>query len=327
MYEALSAAIHSADKVALFMHVRPDGDAAGSALAAKRFLENLGKKVDILIENISELRQQLKILPGFSEIGKCRFHRYDLGIALDTATSGRLGTKCQGIFFGRCSEHAVVDHHVSSEDFGEIVVRESYAAATAEILYRIFNEHDKTAIDKDVATCLYAGIITDSGALTFSNTSVETLNIAAKLAEYGVDRYNIIQKLFKEERREVFALKLRVLSGAEFLAGGKCGLIVFRQSDFAATGTSDLDTEGLINNIVNIEGVDLAIAASERDDLSSYQVSVRAKNGVNAATFAEKFGGGGHVCASGLRLLKGGEEGLNELRKAAEEYLSGIDAE
>lgn len=325
MYEALSAAIHSADKVALFMHVRPDGDAAGSALATKHYLENLGKKVDILIENPLELRQQLKILPGFSEIGKCRFSRYDLGIALDTATSARLGTKCQALYYGRCSEHAVVDHHVSSEDFGEIIVREPGAAATAEILFRIFSEHDKNAIDLNVATCLYAGIVTDSGALTFSNTSEETLTIAAKLAAYGVDRYTVVQKLFKEERREVFNLKLRVLSRAEFPAQGRCGIIVFKQSDFAATGTSDLDTEGLINNIINIEGIDLAIAASEREDMNSYQVSVRAKNGVNAAKFAEKFGGGGHVCASGLRLLKGGEEGLAELKKAAEEYLSEND--
>lgn len=325
MYEALSAAIHSADKVALFMHVRPDGDAAGSALATKHYLENLGKKVDILIENPLELRQQLKILPGFSEIGKCRFRRYDLGIALDTATSARLGTKCQALYYGRCSEHAVVDHHVSSEDFGEIIVREPGAAATAEILFRIFSEHDKNAIDLNVATCLYAGIVTDSGALTFSNTSEETLTIAAKLAAYGVDRYTVVQKLFKEERREVFNLKLRVLSRAEFPAQGRCGIIVFKQSDFAATGTSDLDTEGLINNIINIEGIDLAIAASEREDMNSYQVSVRAKNGVNAAKFAEKFGGGGHVCASGLRLLKGGEEGLAELKKAAEEYLSEND--
>ena len=325
MYEALSAAIHSADKVALFMHVRPDGDAAGSALATKHYLENLGKKVDILIENPLELRQQLKILPGFSEIGKCRFRRYDLGIALDTATSARLGTKCQALYYGRCSEHAVVDHHVSSEDFGEIIVREPGAASTAEILFRIFSEHDKNAIDLNVATCLYAGIVTDSGALTFSNTSEETLTIAAKLAAYGVDRYTVVQKLFKEERREVFNLKLRVLSRAEFPAQGRCGIIVFKQSDFAATGTSDLDTEGLINNIINIEGIDLAIAASEREDMNSYQVSVRAKNGVNAAKFAEKFGGGGHVCASGLRLLKGGEEGLAELKKAAEEYLSEND--
>lgn len=325
MYEALSAAIHSADKVALFMHVRPDGDAAGSALATKHYLENLGKKVDILIENPLELRQQLKILPGFSEIGKCRFRRYDLGIALDTATSARLGTKCQALYYGRCSEHAVVDHHVSSEDFGEIIVREPGAAATAEILFRIFSEHDKNAIDLNVATCLYAGIVTDSGALTFSNTSEETLTIAAKLAAYGVDRYAVVQKLFKEERREVFNLKLRVLSRADFPAQGRCGIIVFKQSDFTATGTSDLDTEGLINNIINIEGIDLAIAASEREDMNSYQVSVRAKNGVNAAKFAEKFGGGGHVCASGLRLLKGGEEGLAELKKAAEEYLSEND--
>lgn len=325
MYEALSAAIHSADKVALFMHVRPDGDAVGSALATKRYLENLGKRVDIFVENHAELRQNLRILPGFSDIGKCRYRRYDLGIALDTATAARLGTKCQGLYFGRCGDHALVDHHYSSENFGEIIVREPNAAATCEILYKFFAEHDNSAIDQDVATCLYAGLITDSGALTFSNTSVETLNIAAQLAAYGVDRYTIIQKLFKEIRREVFQLKLRVLSRAEFLADGKCGLIVFKQSDFAATGTTDLDTEGLINNIVNIEGVSLAIAASEREDMNSYQFSVRAKDGVNAAAFAEKFGGGGHICASGLRLLKGGEEGLNELRTAAEEFLSAQD--
>ena len=324
MYERIAGAVHAAETIAVFMHVRPDGDCVGSALATKKFLSNLSKKVDVYIENIGELRKNLAILPGFDSIGKPKLKKYDLGIALDCATAGRLGNACSGIYFSRCAERAVIDHHsVGDVSFADISVKEPAAASTTQILFKIFSEIDASAIDLDVATCLYAGLITDSGALTFSNTSEETLYVALQLSKYGVDRNFLIQKLFKEERPEVFRLKIRVLSRAEFLFGGKCGFIAFRSEDFAETGTTDLDTEGIINNIINIEGVVLAIAASEKD-ANCFQVSVRAKNGVSAAAFTEIFGGGGHVCAAGCRIFKGGDEALEELKSAAERFMEGI---
>ncbi len=321
MYERVSSAIHAADTVAVFMHVRPDGDSVGSALAAKKYLENLSKEVDVYVENRDELRKNLAILPGFDSIGISNRKKYDLGIALDTATASRLGAASSGVYFSKCAEHILIDHHAVGENFAAITVKEAGAASTTQILYKIFAEHDRSAIDRDVATCLYAGLVTDSGALTFSNTSEETLRVALELSRYGVDRYTLVQKLFKAQSKQVFDLKLRVLSRADFFADGRCGMIVFRKSDFAATGTTDLDTEGIINNIIDIEGVSLAIAASEKDP-NCFQVSVRAKDGVNAAAFTELFGGGGHVCAAGCRIFKGGDEAIAELKSAAERFLS-----
>ena len=321
MYERVSSAVYAAESVAVFMHVRPDGDSVGSALATLKYLTNLSKKVEIFIENTEELRQNLSVLPGFGSIGKTTLKKYDLGIALDCATAGRLGVRCAGVYFSACAERVLIDHHFVSESYADIVVREPSAASTTQILYKVFRELDSSAIDKDVAACLYACLITDSGALTFSNTSEETLRVAAELAGYGIDRDLLVRKLVKEERLEVFRLKLRVLSRAEFLSGGKCAVIVFRKSDFAATSTTELDTEGIINNLINIEGVTLAIAASEKD--SCFQVSVRAKDGVNAAAFTEIFGGGGHVCAAGCRIFKTGDEAIAELKNAAERFLAG----
>ena len=229
MYERIAGAVHAAETIAVFMHVRPDGDCVGSALATKKFLSNLSKKVDVYIENIGELRKNLAILPGFDSIGKPKLKKYDLGIALDCATAGRLGNACSGIYFSRCAERAVIDHHsVGDVSFADISVKEPAAASTTQILFKIFSEIDASAIDLDVATCLYAGLITDSGALTFSNTSEETLYVALELSKYGVDRNLLIQKLFKEERPEVFRLKIRVLSHAEFLCGGTCDFIAIR---------------------------------------------------------------------------------------------------
>ncbi len=322
MYERITKKLFSAETIALFMHINPDGDCVGSSLALYHYLLNMGKDVYVFTEEKADIRENLKILPNIDVINSRALKRYDLGIALDCGAASRMGKICSGVFFNKCEDHACFDHHQTSEPFVEDLVFEN-VAATCQILYKFMVENDESFIDRNVAMCLYAGMVTDSGAFSFSNTTEETLQIAAKLLKYGLNSYEIIFKLTKEERPEVFKLKARTLSNAQFFLDGRVGLITFLQDDFKETGTLPKDTEGMINNIVNVKGVKLAISISEMEGVSAFKVGVRSKDGVDAGKFAALFGGGGHFNASGCRIYATLTETVEKLLNAAKEILDG----
>lgn len=326
MYERITKRLFSAESVAVFMHINPDGDCVGSSLAMYAYLKNLGKTVDVYVEKKEDIRENLRILPNIEAIGACEGRHYDLGIALDCGSASRMGNASAKVYFDKCDERICFDHHETSEPFADETVFEN-VAATAQILYKFFKENDASAIDKDVATCLYAGLLTDTGAFAFSNTSDETLRIALELRSYGIDAYRLLYKLVKEERREIFELRNRVLGRAKFFLNDRMGLIAFMRSDFEATGTQDKDTEGIINSLINIEGVKIAVSVAEMADKRAFKVGIRTKDGVHAGKYAALFGGGGHANASGCRIYADYDETVKRLTEAAKLVLDGDGAE
>lgn len=324
MYERITKKLFSVNTVALFMHINPDGDCLGSALAMYKYLTNMGLRVDVFAEDSNEIGAKYAILPNVNIINAKTAGRYDLGIAVDCAGASRLGKRQSDIFFGKCEDHACFDHHSTSEPFVEDLIYEN-TASTTQILYKFFVENNPKYIDKDVAVCLYAGLVTDSGAFAFSNTTVETLEIASKLLKYGFDGHEIIFKLMKEETPEVFALKTRVLTGAKFYFDGQLGIIAFRKQDFIETKTTPKDTEGIINNIINIKGVKFAVSIAEMNECQAFKVGIRSKDGASASAFAKAFGGGGHFNASGCRIYADYETTTAKLIATAKSLLENND--
>ncbi len=320
MYESITKKLLSVSTIALFMHINPDGDCIGSALAMYKYLKNMGLDVSVFAENSADISSKYDILPNIKVINSKPAGHYDLGIALDCGSAQRLGRRQAGIFFDKCADHACFDHHASSEPFVEALVFEN-VAATAQILYKFFKETNPVFIDKEVAECLYAGIVTDCGAFSYSNTTQETLQIGADLLKFGIDGYNIIFKLMKEETPAAFALKTRVLSKTQFFFDGQLGIVSFRKEDFAITGTTPKDTDGIINNVINIKGVKFAVSLAEMDDVTAFKIGIRSKDGASAAEFAEAFGGGGHFNAAGCRIYADYDTAINKLVKTAETLL------
>ncbi len=320
MYESITKKLFSAETVAVFMHVNPDGDCVGSRLALYHYLRNLGKEVYVFTEVKEDIREKLSFLPSIEAINSKSLKRYDLGIAVDCGSASRMGKNCSLIFFNKCDDHACFDHHETSEPFVDDLVYEN-VSSTCEILYKFMVENDASAIDYNVALCLYTGMVTDSGAFTFSNTSEKTLEIASKLLKYGINGHQVIYKVIKEETPEIFALKARTLAGAQFYMDGQVGIITFLKDDFEKTGTSPKDTEGIINNIVNIKGVKLAISVAEMEDQPAFKIGIRSKDGVDAGKFASLFGGGGHFNASGCRIYANLTETMEKLLRASKQIL------
>lgn len=322
-YEKAINLLSENQNIAVFMHINPDGDCISSALALCLFLKKLSKNVVCFSQNFdsSVIPQKLTFLPSIEIINAVSPQKeYDLTVGVDVADAGRLGDQCFRLFM-KGKKTLVIDHHIADREFAQNVIRESKSASTTQIVYKLLRKFDEKLIDKDIATCLYTGLVTDSGCFSFSCTSTETHKVAAELLQYGFDAAEIVRKVMKECPKNIFRLKNKVLSKAEFFDSDTIGLISFSSEDFANTNTSEKDTDGIINSIIDVKGVEIAIAISEVAP-KSYKVSFRTKHNVDASACARCFGGGGHFNAAGCRVYGYYEDVKSNILSAVREIAS-----
>lgn len=321
MYTKFVNVIKKCQTFAIFTHINPDGDAVGSSLALHTYLLNAGKTSHLFLPNSDKnIPPKLTFLPGTDEYNKnAPMADYDCAIALDCGDVSRLSDENLRIFI-KCKNRIVIDHHESHEAFAPLTMLEINSASTTQIVYKLLRATDKKYIDKNVALLLYVGLVTDSGSFSYTSTSAETHNVAAELLDYGIDAGYVSRKVMKDTPHNIFNLKNRVLSKTKFFENNAIAFVSYIDDDFEATGTTEADTEGIINNILDIDTVEIAISLAEIKD-KAYKVSFRTKEKVNAANLAKIFGGGGHANAAGCRVYGYFEDVCNKLISAATEML------
>ncbi len=292
--------IEKANSVAIICHVSPDGDTIGSGLALYKFLRNCGKKVleilceDEVGEKFDFLRDGIDIKRDLSDE-----NTFDLAVCVDVATAERMGDVRR--FYYRAKDRFVIDHHKTNDFSSDELFLSTDVTSVAEALYEVFSFVNISAIDESVAKCLYAGILTDSGAFYFPSTTTHTHYVLSKLYEYGINANEIYYNLFKKISKNVFKLHTSVLKNACFENNSQIAVLTFLQKDFLETSTSISDTEGCINKIQDVDSVIIAISIAEVSD-NSYKVSFRSKGEVDVSVCADRFGGGGHKNAAGCRI-------------------------
>lgn len=282
--------IKAANKILVTAHVQPDGDAIGSTLAVMQMLRAMGKTAQIFIDDT--VRKNLHVLPHFEEIRRpAEGEKFDADLLLVLDTSpDRLGN------VRKMTDAPIlnIDHHVTNKgDEGELYV-EPEAAATCEIVFKLAKELD-AEITPDIATCLYTGIATDTGFFQFSNTRAQTLHTAAELITCGVKPNFISEELEKRSAAEVQGMRVALNSMKIFYDGKVAGMFL----DLETMKKFD-STEGFIDLIRVIDGVDVAFIISEREE-NFCRVSMRSK-GVDVSKIANSLGGGGHIRAAGCTL-------------------------
>lgn len=321
-YSDVINALKNSRKVAVFMHINPDCDCIGSAIALSLFLRNDGKKATFFSPDLTTtdmIGDKCRFLPTFDTFNQSEDMEFDLAVAVDTGDKGRLGDTAARLFF-KIKNKVVIDHHAIHEDFTPITLREADSASTTQILYKVFCEYDEKLIDKNVATALFAGLVTDSGGFSFDNCTAETFAVASKLVAYGINNSLICERLLKETPPNVYELRNRVLSGTKYYENGQIAIIVFTKKLFEETNTKEADTDGIINFVRDITGVEVAISISEAGE-KKYKVSFRTKHKADAAACAKCFGGGGHVRAAGCRVNGYFESVYDKILSAAREML------
>jgi phosphoesterase RecJ-like protein len=195
----------------------------------------------------------------------------------------------------------VIDHHLTQEDWADIKLVVTEAAAAGEIAAELIEQWN-IEIDAAIATALYVAIASDTGWFQFSNTRPFTHRLAATLIEKGVDTDRIYQHLYRNERAERVALQTRAMQSMELLANGRLAVMRISKKDFAETHANVPDTENLINVPLQIRTVQVSVLVTEPLDDGPVRVSLRSKGQIDVARFAEQFGGGGHARAAGLKL-------------------------
>jgi len=309
--------LKSANHIALFCHINPDCDTICSALALRAFLIKQGKAVDLFCDG--ELKFDMVNLPQADTLNPNNpLGSYDLTVAVDCAAEERIGKYVS--LFKRGKSTLCIDHHLHDRDYAKYNYIDSHAGATAELIWLIIQGWEKSAVDVDIATLLYTALITDTGNFSFSNTGARTLAIASELLRFGVEPAAISYEHFKEIRFDTFKLKARCLAKAQFFEEGKIGVISFLSEDFKATGTTSANSSNLVNEIVNISGVEIAVSITEVKP-NSYKISLRTHKDADANAIAMTFGGGGHKNAAGFMMNGFYGNVLDDILKACKDHL------
>lgn len=294
------AFIESVDDVLVVSHVNPDGDAISSTAAVGWLLQSLGKTYTMMNEGpcppkFHYLYGADRIIDASKETDRRLFRHV---IAVDCADFQRIGKVAE--WFADDVRIVNIDHHPTNDYYGEVNLIRADAAATAEILFDLL---DLFSIewDQDIATCIYTGLLTDTGGFRYANTNSHVMNVAARLLNYGVEASHIAEHLLERMTKSHVSLLKRALNTLKFNEDETIGWLAVRLSDMEETKAANEDLEGLVNYARNVEGVEVGILFKEvQEDV--YKVSMRSAGKANVAEIAQSFGGGGHIRAAGCTI-------------------------
>ena len=279
-------------------HVRSDGDALGSQLAFHFLLKKLGKRSHVVCDYGA--LPDYQFLPGTDQVGANPGDlRKDYG-AVFTFDSGSWG-RLERISAALPREKITVvnvDHHASNERFGDINWIDPTFSSSGEMVWELVKASGVKP-DRNIATCIYTAIVTDTGRFSFSNTTIETHLNASELLQYGVRPAEIHNALYRQKTPEHLRFLSEVLGRIQLTAGGRVGWIVISKELVEKTGYSPSDTQEFIDLVKSIKGLQIAVLLRETDEPGKVKVSWRTDQGIDGIAIASKWGGGGHPRASG----------------------------
>ncbi len=294
--------------VAIFCHVRPDGDALGCALALKLALKSLGVKAEVFCDEIVPsrfyfLNETTTVRKGFSlDDG------YSALIATDCAELTRLGEFATT--FNSFKNTYSIDHHISNTRFA----KENYVvdnASNCENVYDLILEMG-VEITQDIANLLAMGIVTDTGNFKHNNVTTKTFSVASVLKDKCADFNQIVYNNFTKQSKARAKLFGSVMSKIRYMLDDKFAVITITKRAIEEANASPDETEGFIDFIMGIDCVEVGAALLEISK-NKYKVSLRSKT-ANVNAVASAFGGGGHISASGCLLHGEYEEVVDKLR-------------
>ena len=304
-FKRLEDLIVNSETFFLAGHLNPDGDTIGSMLAIASVLKRLGKKVRLFSQD--PVPENLRFLPQARSIrSRPPAGRFDAAILLECSTPAR-GGNLEPVL-KRAGKVVNIDHHKTSELYGDINIVEPHSSSTAEIVYRLFYNMNVN-VNRSEASCLYTGIVTDTGRFHFPATSPRTLEVASRLLETGFKFSRVNDLLYATKACEGLKILGRALESLEIRAGGRLAVFTLKTSDFKELGARLEHTENVINFGLMPPGIKAAVMFREEE--SRIGVTFRSRGHLDVSAVAKTFGGGGHRNASGCR-IKGG---LAEARK------------
>ncbi len=288
--------LKGARKVAITGHVRPDGDCTGATLGLYNYLlENMQElSVDIYLESV-EPRFEFLSRSADVQTEANKNIEYDVFVILDCGDLRRVADFTQDLI-KNAKKTICIDHHLSSENFADINHVFPKISSACEVLYELL---DDELISKNVAECLYVGMVHDTGVFKYQSVTSRTMEIAGKLMDKGINFTSIIDDTFF--RKSYVQNKLLGLSliNSELLVDGKLIYSHMPLKTLKEYGVPGRDLSGVIDQLRFTDGVEVALFIYDLPD-GSAKVSMRSVNSVDVNRIANEFGGGGHMRAAGF---------------------------
>ena len=302
----------------LTAHVNPDGDSVGSMLALAGFLKSeLNKNVQILVNG--KISSSFKFMPGIDRIisDTSAIDNIDLLITLDSADIDRLALEKRLV---KNAKHIVnIDHHITNTNFGHTNFVDGSSSSTGEVLYEMMKLIGGD-ITRDVATCLYVSISTDTGSFKYTNTTSRTHDIASKLLEKNIDLETINIELYQNRSLEETKLLMESIKHLTLLENDTVGIVAIDNDILEASNAEIQDTGLIVDFIRNIDVVNIACLIRPIDENSS-KASLRSKKDVDVSKIVAAFGGGGHAKAAGCTIHSNVAEAKKKITEEILRYL------
>ena len=300
--DAVVAALREHDRFLVTSHENPDGDALGSLLAMHLALEQLGKNSVMVLTGDAPLPGEYRFLK-LAERGLTRELPADRAsrvlVAVDCANATR---PADPAILDGATLTVNIDHHHDNTRFAAVNLVVPDASSTSEILADVFHALD-VELTAEIAEPLYVALVTDTGRFQYTNTTPKTHRLAAELIEAGADVRKVFQNVYEAIQFPKLKLLARALERAESFEDGRIVISHLVRGDFAAVGAVEPYSEGIIDYLRGVEGVQLAALIREppRDGSPARKVSLRSSiDALDVSALAREFGGGGHRQAAGF---------------------------
>jgi len=327
VFEQVCRRLGAAQTLLCVTHRQPDGDGLGAMVALTLAARAAGRNAHMLLAEEVPRRyaflfadEEVAGLPDFGALAESA----DAIVILDTSAPAQLG-ELQATLTAHSEKTIVIDHHATVGQLGAVQWIDTSAAATAVMVSEAL-EALGWPVRLPAAEALMTAVASDTGWLRFANTDSRCLHAVARWLDIGIRPDRLYQRLYQAARPQRLKLLGRMLESLELHCADRLAVMVIRLEDFAATGAGPDETENLVNEALRIGTVETAILLVGTED--GVRVSLRSRDAVNVAEIAERFGGGGHQRAAGLRLAEDIDAVKDKLlpacRRALEQACKGL---
>ncbi|MBU2527436.1 MAG: bifunctional oligoribonuclease/PAP phosphatase NrnA [Bacteroidetes bacterium] len=328
--KALDSLWTASQKIVITSHYNPDGDAVGSSLGLFHYLKAKGHEVFVVLPN--EFPDFLAWMPGSNDIlfatrdketALQKLKAATVIFSLDYNAPSRTEHMKEALLDNSALK-VLIDHHREPEDFADAILWDVEASSTCELIYRFINHYgDTDFIDQNIAACLYAGIMTDTGSFKYASTSPQTHKIAARLMETGIEASEIHSMVFDTNSYSRMQLLGRALENLQVIPAFQTAYTQLTKAELEEFNFVKGDTEGFVNYGLALKGVHFSVIFIENQQEPYIKISFRSKGDFDVNTFARKyFNGGGHQNAAGGKSMKNMTETIEDFKKALQEYAS-----
>lgn len=323
--KAIKALLSKRQKIVIVPHKNPDGDAIGSSLGLWHYLKKIGHDARVIVPN--DYPKFLKWMPGTKDVLNFEKDNADsmaflkeanICFTLDFNQLGRVGQMSR-VLEELETTFVMIDHHQAPDDYAQITYSDPEMSSTSEMVFNFINSMDDVQqISSEIANCLYAGIVTDTGSFKYSSTTSQTHRVVAELIDKGANNFEVQNQIFDTNTPDRLQLLGCALRNMVILNDYNTAYTSLSQEELDTYNYKKGDTEGFVNYGLTLQNIRFAVIFIENKEEGIIKISFRSEGSFSVNDFARNhFHGGGHTNAAGGR----SETSMLETKKYFEDLL------